>query len=134
MCCFRPENSISFLGYGDLLLSQKHPFARGATASEKLELPLPEILTVMSVCNRAQLERARPRRVQVQRSIQRASIDQGKIPPLKKKFTVMLVTVFLFFSSSSLLCSQICFPDLRTGTLASLYHLLRYPHHAVRFI
>lgn len=57
--------------------------------NEKLESPLPEILTVMSICNRAQLEGVRKSARRVQQKLQRNNLMKG--PTLKKKFTVMLV-------------------------------------------
>ena len=64
--------------------------------NEKLESPLPEILTVMSICNRAQLEGVRKSARRVQQKLQRNNLMKG--PTLKKKFTVMLV-YFLIFES-----------------------------------
>ncbi|VDM24299.1 unnamed protein product [Toxocara canis] len=64
---------------------------RQAAVCDELERPLPDILTVMSVCNRAQFERVRKsmRRVWTQRALQKATNERNHIAGLTKKFTVV---------------------------------------------
>ena len=80
------------LGLG---VDQKHPHLRAMRnaikSGDKLEDPLPDILTVMSVCNRAQFEHQRRsmRRVSTLRAMQKSASEAMLSGPCKKKFTVM---------------------------------------------
>ncbi|CAI4221688.1 unnamed protein product [Auanema sp. JU1783] len=74
----------------------KHPHLRAmrnsvAKGNERFEDPLPDILTVMSVCNRAQFENVRrsARRVSTMRALQKSVSEAMLSGPLKKKFTVV---------------------------------------------
>ncbi|KAK6027834.1 e1-E2 ATPase, partial [Ostertagia ostertagi] len=73
----------------------KHPHIRAmrstVRSSDRLEEPLPEILTVMSVCNRAQFEHVRRsmRRVSTMRALQKSASEAMLSGPVKKKFTIV---------------------------------------------
>ncbi|VDO20454.1 unnamed protein product [Haemonchus placei] len=73
----------------------KHPHIRAMRSTvrnnDRLEEPLPEILTVMSVCNRAQFEHVRRsmRRVSTMRALQKSASEAMLSGPLKKKFTIV---------------------------------------------
>ncbi|WKX90672.1 hypothetical protein Q1695_009484 [Nippostrongylus brasiliensis] len=73
----------------------KHPHIRAMRTAVKsggrLEDPLPDILTVMSVCNRAQFEHVRRsmRRVSTMRALQKSASEAMLSGPMKKKFTIV---------------------------------------------
>nr|CDJ92560.1 ATPase and Haloacid dehalogenase hydrolase domain containing protein [Haemonchus contortus] len=73
----------------------KHPHIRAMRSTvrnnDRLEEPLPDILTVMSVCNRAQFEHVRRsmRRVSTMRALQKSASEAMLSGPLKKKFTIV---------------------------------------------
>uniref|UniRef100_A0A1I7XP17 Cation_ATPase_C domain-containing protein n=1 Tax=Heterorhabditis bacteriophora TaxID=37862 RepID=A0A1I7XP17_HETBA len=73
----------------------KHPHLRAMRSTiksgERLEDPLPDILTVMSVCNRAQFEHVRRsmRRVSTMRALQKSASEAMLSGPMKKKFTIV---------------------------------------------
>uniref|UniRef100_A0A915CEZ2 Myosin tail domain-containing protein n=1 Tax=Parascaris univalens TaxID=6257 RepID=A0A915CEZ2_PARUN len=82
-------NRRHYSGHCDITNAGRNTMGQKAVCDE-LERPLPDILTVMSVCNRAQFERVRKsmRRVWTQRALQRAS-NERQIPTLTKKFIVI---------------------------------------------
>lgn len=60
--------------------------------TQELEKPLPDLLAVMSVCNRAHFElvhRSQRRRVSEQRALERESRELKVCSPQTKIFTVM---------------------------------------------
>ncbi|CAI5438652.1 unnamed protein product [Caenorhabditis angaria] len=73
----------------------KHPHLRAMKSSmksaERLEDPLPDILTVMSVCNSAQFEHVRRamRRVSTMRAMQKSASEAMLSANMKKKFTIV---------------------------------------------
>ncbi|EYC32230.1 hypothetical protein Y032_0003g1468 [Ancylostoma ceylanicum] len=73
----------------------KHPHIRAMRSAvksgDRLEEPLPDILTVMSVCNRAQFEHVRRsmRRVSTMRALQKSASEAMLSGPVKKKFTIV---------------------------------------------
>ncbi|CAN99760.1 Cation-transporting P-type ATPase N-terminal domain-containing protein [Caenorhabditis elegans] len=73
----------------------KHPHLRVMKASmkcpERLEEPLPDILTVMSVCNNGQFEHVRRgmRRVSTMRAMQKSASEAMLSAHMKKKFTIV---------------------------------------------
>ncbi|KJH51109.1 hypothetical protein DICVIV_02776 [Dictyocaulus viviparus] len=75
--------------------NQKHPHMRAMRAAvksgDRLEEPLPDILTVMSVCNRAQFEHVRRsmRRVSTMRALQKSASEALLSGPVTKKFTIV---------------------------------------------
>ncbi|CAB3410623.1 unnamed protein product [Caenorhabditis bovis] len=76
-------------------VDMKHPHLRAMKSSmkspERLEEPLPDILTVMSVCNNAQFENVRRnmRRVSTMRELQKSASEAMLSAHMKKKFTVV---------------------------------------------
>ncbi|ULU14452.1 hypothetical protein L5515_002821 [Caenorhabditis briggsae] len=76
-------------------VDMKHPHLRAMKTSMKspgrLEEPLPEILTVMSVCNNGQFEHVRRamRRVSTMRAMQKSASEAMLSAQLKKKFTIV---------------------------------------------
>ncbi|EPB70237.1 e1-E2 ATPase [Ancylostoma ceylanicum] len=74
----------------------KHPHIRAMRSAvksgDRLEEPLPDILTVMSVCNRAQFEHVRRsmRRVSTMRALQKSASEAMLSGPVKKKFTIVV--------------------------------------------
>uniref|UniRef100_A0A9J2PU20 Cation-transporting P-type ATPase N-terminal domain-containing protein n=1 Tax=Ascaris lumbricoides TaxID=6252 RepID=A0A9J2PU20_ASCLU len=83
-------NRRHYTGHCDITNAGRSAMRQTAVCDE-LERPLPDILTVMSVCNRAQFERVRKsmRRVWTQRALQKAS-NERQIPTLTKKFIVII--------------------------------------------
>uniref|UniRef100_A0A0N5AYX4 Cation_ATPase_N domain-containing protein n=1 Tax=Syphacia muris TaxID=451379 RepID=A0A0N5AYX4_9BILA len=81
-------NRRHHIGYGDVLVSQQ-PSNGGNYENEKLELPLPEILTVMSVCNRAQLEGIRKVIRRPHQNLPKSDSETDKQRTPKKKFIVI---------------------------------------------
>lgn len=73
----------------------KHPHLRAMKSSmkcpERLEEPLPDILTVMSVCNNGQFEHVRRsmRRVSTMRAMQKSASEAMLSAHMKKKFTIV---------------------------------------------
>ncbi|KAK6728021.1 hypothetical protein RB195_005589 [Necator americanus] len=74
----------------------KHPHIRTMRSAvksggDRLEEPLPDILTVMSVCNRAQFEHVRRsmRRVSTMRALQKSASEAMLSGPVKKRFTIV---------------------------------------------
>ncbi|CAD6184689.1 unnamed protein product [Caenorhabditis auriculariae] len=72
----------------------KHPHLKAMKTSvrnERLEDPLPDILTVMSVCNGAQFEYVKRsmRRVSTMRAIQKSASEAMLSAPMRKKFTIV---------------------------------------------
>ncbi|PAV75028.1 hypothetical protein WR25_06358 [Diploscapter pachys] len=91
----------------------KHPHMKAMKAAmkigDKLEDPLPELLTVMSVCNGAQFEHVRKsmRRVSTMRAMQKSASEAMLSSTLKKKFTVVPdMNIIVFFS------------DIKTGQVS----------------
>ncbi|VDO21891.1 unnamed protein product [Heligmosomoides polygyrus] len=92
----------------------KHPHIRAMRTAVKsggpLEEPLPDILTVMSVCNRAQFEHVRRsmRRVSTMRALQKSASEAMLSGPVKKKFTIVCVDFHL----------ASCLPTLEQGIVS----------------
>lgn len=91
---------VTDLWYNSRLLTgsavdMKHPHLRAMKTSmkcqERLEEPLPDILTVMSVCNNGQFEHVRRsmRRVSTMRAMQKSASEAMLSAHMKKKFTIV---------------------------------------------
>ncbi|GMT28804.1 hypothetical protein PFISCL1PPCAC_20101, partial [Pristionchus fissidentatus] len=91
---------VTDLWYNRQLISGSHqrnvnPHMRTLKSrTAQLESPLPEVLTVMSVCNGAQFESAKKggRRISALRAIQREASEQSIMRPVTKNFTVRSVS------------------------------------------
>lgn len=76
-------------------VDHKHPHMRAMRSAfktgERLEEPLPDILTVMSVCNRAQFENVRRLscRVSTMRALQKSASEAMLSGPVTKNFTIV---------------------------------------------
>ncbi|KAJ1371761.1 ATPase Na K transporting alpha [Parelaphostrongylus tenuis] len=76
-------------------IDHKHPHMRAMRSAvktgERLEEPLPDILTVMSVCNRAQFENVRRSscRVSTIRALQKSASEAMLSGPVTKNFTIV---------------------------------------------
>uniref|UniRef100_A0A1I7UT06 Cation_ATPase_N domain-containing protein n=2 Tax=Caenorhabditis tropicalis TaxID=1561998 RepID=A0A1I7UT06_9PELO len=76
-------------------VDMKHPHLRAMKTSmkcqDRLEEPLPDILTVMSVCNNGQFEHVRRsmRRVSTMRAMQKSASEAMLSAHMKKKFTIV---------------------------------------------
>ncbi|CAJ0557884.1 unnamed protein product, partial [Mesorhabditis spiculigera] len=72
------------------IVDPKNPHIR-AIRKGKVESPLLEMLTVMSVCNRAQFDQTRSKmyRVSTLRALEKATSEAQFIAPVKKKFTII---------------------------------------------
>ena len=81
-------------------MKQSHLKAIKHFARKELEKPLPELLSVMSVCNKAQFERMRRsfRRISTKMALEKSSRERMKSANLTKKFTVVLVFSLQFLS------------------------------------
>uniref|UniRef100_A0A0K0D257 Cation_ATPase_C domain-containing protein n=1 Tax=Angiostrongylus cantonensis TaxID=6313 RepID=A0A0K0D257_ANGCA len=76
-------------------IEHKHPHMRAMRSTvksgERLEEPLPDILTVMSVCNRAQFENVRRSTcpVSTMRALQKSASEAMLSGPVTKRFTIV---------------------------------------------
>ena len=72
-------------------MKQTHLRSIKQMAKRELERPVPELLSVMSVCNKAQFERTRRsfKRVSTKLAIERSTRERMNSAKLTKKFTVV---------------------------------------------
>lgn len=72
-------------------MKQSHVRMMKQMVKRELEKPLPDILSVMAVCNRAHFERSRhlQKRVSTQRALEQVSREMKVSARQTKKFTVM---------------------------------------------